>query len=99
GGLDPYNPTPDVILQKGHKDATLTYGPGKYFGNLVLNDVNKIQKLITDNGYSYVIFAPQYYNNHVSYKIFLSMEAHLLEPKTMAIVPTGDDANPSPPKP
>ncbi|MEO6404434.1 MAG: hypothetical protein ABIY51_05680, partial [Ferruginibacter sp.] len=26
GGLDPYNPTPDVILKKGHKDATLTYG-------------------------------------------------------------------------
>ncbi|MEO7266351.1 MAG: hypothetical protein ABIW38_15650 [Ferruginibacter sp.] len=98
GGPTPFNATPDVKLIKGKKDATLSYGPGTYFGNLVLLDVNKLQKLIQDSAYNFVIFAPKKLSSHVYYKVYLSKEAHTLDYKTMAIVPSGDDANPSPPK-
>ena len=98
GGVDPFSTSPDIRLLKGYADAVLTYGPGTYFGNLVLKNINQLIKKIDDNQASYVLFAPQKTNNHVSYKIFLSKEPHMITPKTMALIPTGDEANPSPPK-
>ena len=66
--------------------------------NLVLRDVTKLQKLISDSAYNFVIFAPKKLSDHVYYEVYLSKEAHTLDFKTMAIVPSGDNANPSPPK-
>lgn len=98
GGGSPFNATPDVRMLKGKKDATLSYGAGTYFGNLVLKNVTALQKKIVDNAATHVIFAPSKLNNHVYYKVFLSKEPHMMVPKTLALIPTGDEANPSPPK-
>lgn len=98
GGANPFNPTPDVRLLKGHADAVLTYGPGTYFGNLVLKNVNQLITKIDANQATQVIFAPYKIGDHVYYKIFLSKEPHMKTPKEFALISTGDIANPSPPK-
>jgi hypothetical protein len=98
GGADPFNTDPDIKLLKGHPDAVLTYGPGTYFGNLVLKNVNQLINKINNNQATHVIFAPKKLGDHVYYDIFLSKEPHLLSPKPFALIPTGDVANPSPPK-
>lgn len=88
---------PDIKLLNGTPSG-LSYGPGTYFGNLVLDDIKKIKKLIKKNSANYVLFAPKKIDDHISYEIFLSKE----DPKNLAPlfgrIPTNMDANPSPPK-
>lgn len=98
GGANPFNTAPDVRFLKGKPDGLLTYGPGTYFGNLVIKDVGKIQKIIRDSLATHVLFAPYKSGNHVYYKIFVSKDPHMMVPKTYALIPANNDANPSPPK-
>ncbi len=98
GGTNPFNTAPDIRLLKGKADAVLTYGPGTYFCNLVLKNVNQLINKINTNQATHVLFAPQKTGDHVYYKIFLSKEPHMITPKIFALIPTGDEANPSPPK-
>lgn len=98
GSNDSFNILPDVRFIKGNTDATLTYGPGTYFGNIGLRNIDKIQKKINDISATHVIFVPAKFQDHVYYKVFLSKEPHTLARKTLALIPAGDNTNPSPPK-
>ena len=98
GGADPYNTPPDVQFIKGNADTALTYGPGTYFGNLVLDRVNIIRNKLISGNYSHIIFAPKKIGNHVYYKIYFSDEPHVNPIGIMALYPALEDANPSPPK-
>jgi hypothetical protein len=99
GGTTQFNTPPDVVFYKGHPDSVLTFGPGTYFGNLSLDKVNQLQKLILDSAASYVVFAPKKLGNHVYYKVYVTKESPVaLAARTAALIASGDDANPSPPK-
>ena len=92
-----FNTPPDVRFIKGNPTA-IPYGPGTYFGNLVLKNVNQLRTRINTNGATEVIFVPYKSGDHVSYRIFLR-EPDSLKVGILSINPTGDEANPSPPKP
>ena len=98
GSNDSFNILPDVRFIKGNTDAVLTYGPGTYFGNIGLRNIDKIQKKINDSSATHVIFVPAKFQEHVYYKVFLSKEPHTLARKTLALIPVDDNTNPSPPK-
>lgn len=98
GGSNQFNTNPDVRLTKGRPDQVLTYGPGTYFGNLVLTDVNQLINKINSSNAVEVIFAPQKLGSHVYYKIYLSTEPHMVTPKIMPLIDPNAEANPSPPK-
>lgn len=98
GGSSQFNTDPDVRLLKG-RPSGLSYGPGTYFGNVNMKDVNKITHwLDTAKQAKYVVFAPQLSGGHVSYKIYISNENPMALVKIFTVVPTGEEANPSPPK-
>jgi hypothetical protein len=96
-GGDEYDDPPNIKLLKG-KAGPYSYGPGTYFGNLVLTDINKIKKQLGAGGASYVLFAPEKDGQHVRYKVFGSREDPTLADKILALIPTSGEANPSPPK-
>lgn len=97
GGTIQYNTPPDVRLIKGNPSG-LTYGLGTYFGNVNLGKVNKIITDINSNNATHVLFAPQKIGSHVGYKIFLSKDDPFTLAHLFAIIPTGEEANPSPPR-
>ena len=70
-GNDSFNILPDVRFIKGNTDAALTYGPGTYFGNIGLTNIDKIQKKIIDSSAIHVIFIPAKFQEHVYIKYFL----------------------------
>jgi len=94
-----FSPNPDIKLEKGHA-SPLSYGPDIYFGNMILhnNDIKEIKKRLKDNNAQYVLFAPQITDEHIWYKIFLSNDPPSIMVKGFAVIATGIDANPSPPK-
>ncbi len=98
-GLIPgsYNTPPDIKLVKG-RASTITFGTDTYFGNVLLKDVSDIQKKLKTNNAKYVLFAPEKNGAYISYKIFLTNDTPPALIKTFAIINTGSEANPSPPK-
>lgn len=99
GGLVPggYNTPPDIKLLKG-RASTINYGADTYFGNVLLKDVSDIQKKLKTYKAKYVLFAPEKNGAYISYKIFLTNDTPPALIKTFAIINTGSEANPSPPK-
>jgi hypothetical protein len=96
-GRDFYD-KPIIRLLKG-PPSKWDYGPGTYFGNLVLTkkDVKLIRKALRKGGKS-VAFLPKKEGEHVRYEIGISSDAPPLAEKIDAIVATNAIANPSPPK-
>ena len=94
-----FNTPPSIKLSKGRK-SDLKYGPGSYFGDLVLKDINKIQKALKDNKSKYVLFAPKMDGLHIKYDIFVSTDNPAVSFKDFLFAPTPTDAiaNPSPPR-
>lgn len=92
-----FDSIPDIRLIKG-KASNLTYGPGTYFGNVILNDVKEIKKLLKKENAQYVLFAPQKIGEHISYEIFLSKEDPNNLKTLFAPIDTKLYANPSPPR-
>jgi hypothetical protein len=94
----------ELKLSNGNPVDTIDYGPGSYFGNVVLN--RHVVKDISDQlrgtgGYIYVGFAPlkDPVRNHIKYRIFLST----VEPINKLIKENVKElaesfANPSPPR-
>ena len=93
-----YDSIPDIRLKKG-KPSELTYGPGTYFGNIILDGaIASIKKSLKKNHSQYVLFAPKKIGEHISYEILISKEDPNAFVKIFAAMPTGITANPSPPK-
>lgn len=92
-----FDSIPDIALIKGHP-SKLDYGPGTYFGNVILNDAKEIKKLLKKTKTKYVLFAPEKIGEHISYNIFLSNDDPALIKTFFAPIPTNISANPSPPK-
>ena len=94
-----FTTSPDIKLIKGHA-STLNYGNDMYFGNVILKKghLALIKNKLDQQKAKFVLFAPQIINgSHIGYKIFLSKEDPGLV-KEYIRIPTGVDANPSPPK-
>jgi hypothetical protein len=87
----------DIRLFKG-KASSYTYGPGTYFGDVVLKDVLAVQRVLRDSAAHYVLFAPEKDGEHIKYKIFVSREEPMSLSKIEAAIATTFIANPSPPK-
>jgi hypothetical protein len=100
GGLGrDFDDPPNIRLLKGLPSG-YSYGPGTYFGDLVLSqaDVISIKKVLSDSSGTHVLFAPFLTGNHIHYRIFVSRENPLIPDKQQAAIPTNTVANPSPPK-
>lgn len=92
---------PNIILLKSTQ-STLKFGPGNFFGNLVLrpNQLTTIQNLLRSTNSKSVLFAPQPpsdNNNQITYAVILSDKT---TPKQFStnVVTTGVTLNPSPPR-
>jgi hypothetical protein len=102
GGPNQFNTPPDYILTNTGQHNGSMYGPNMYFGNVVLRqqDVAAINQLINaapPGTYTKVLFVPKMVNtNHIGYDIFLGNNND--EVSIMTVVPTGEEANPSPPR-
>lgn len=92
-----YNGVPDIKLLKG-RAGPLSYGPGSYFGNVILKDVKDIKKLLDKEHAKYILFAPQKIDGHIWYKIFLGNDDPTALLKMFNLIATTYEANPSPPK-
>lgn len=95
-----FNPKPSLELENG-STSSLSYGPGTYFGNVVLQQNQRvaIEKKLAGLNANYVVFVPQQIeSNNIGYKIYVSSTKPLMAMGVMALDPTGEDANPSPPK-
>jgi hypothetical protein len=94
-----FDSLPDIKLIKGNP-SHIDYGPGIYFGNVILKDVNKIQRALKTHNAQLVIFAPKMVDtNHIGYDIFLGKnDPTLSKISILAIINIDLDANPSPPK-
>jgi len=98
----PFDPDPDLELQRNLPVAGVTYSVGTYFGNLVIStaDVNKIQNDIK-NKYRYIFFTPDNdIPNHIRYKITYGNTLPTTMQEAQGLVAPAVDtyANPSPPK-
>jgi hypothetical protein len=92
-----YYTNPDIKLLKGITSG-ISYGPQVYFGNIILHK-NAVKKIV--NGfktYTYVVFVPQNNGGFITYKIFVTNDDPTQSIKALVLDPTGEDANPSPPK-
>lgn len=94
-------PSPNIILLKGNP-SSIKYGPGDYFGNLILRpaQINNIKSLINSTKSNSVLFAPSNpaLNNHqITYTIFLSGSKNKND-VSFNLVPTNEGLNPSPPR-
>jgi hypothetical protein len=94
-------PSPNIILLKGNP-SSIKYGPGDYFGNLILRPAQlaHIKSLINSTNSSSVLFAPANpaLNNHqITYTVFLS-GSKSKEDISVNLVPTNEGLNPSPPR-
>ena len=100
-GANGFDPPPNIKLVHG-RSSGIKFGPGNYFGDLVLkgDEVKKIKKDITDNKSKYVLFAPQMSGSHIQYEIFITSDnpGSLVKEFLVAPKPTGFIANPSPPR-
>jgi hypothetical protein len=92
---------PNIKLTTG-RPSSLNYGPGSYFGDLVLKnaEINKIQKALKDNKSQFVLFAPKMDGVHIKYEIFVGKDDPGFANKDFLFAPkpTGLIANPSPPR-
>ena len=98
----PFDPDPNIELQRNLPVSGVTYSIGTYFGNLVIStgDVNKIQGDIK-NKYKYILFTPDNdIPNHIKYKItYTNTLPTTLQEAQGAVAPAVDIyANPSPPR-
>jgi hypothetical protein len=91
-------PSPTIVLSIDNP-SSIKYGPGNYFGNLILRpgQLNIIQGLLSSTHSKSVLFAPFIDNNQITYKIYLS-DKKTAKNISVNIVPTGQDLNPSPPR-
>ena len=94
---------PDLSLARGNPDINLNYGPGSYFGNVVLEKqaVMDIQtELESGKGFEYVGFSPKKDTlTHIKYAIFLSKKEPIQKLVPGDIMQLANTyANPSPPR-
>lgn len=85
------------------RKGNITYGPGTYFGNIVLHkrQFQKIKdKLLSNPTAQYVLFAPTVSGTDFFYKAYITKDnpATLESITILALIQTGAEANPSPPK-
>lgn len=100
GGSNPPG-MPDVILKESGK-STIKFGPGNYFGNLVLRPAQllKIQLLLRSTHSKSVLFAPvapATNFNQITYAIYVSDKTSA-NPFSTTLAATGELLNPSPPR-
>lgn len=95
-----FNKAPSIRLVNG-KASTITAGPGIYFNNIVLQQSQRvaIEKILKAKNANYVVFAPMLVDQYsIGYNVFVSSTPPTMAMGIMALDPTGEDANPSPPK-
>lgn len=97
GLFNKFDSLPNIQLAQG-RASTVTYGNGTYFRNVVLSDINEIKRLLKTKKAKYVLFAPQKSGNIINYKIYLSNDDPKALVKSFAVIPTGIETNPTPPK-
>lgn len=93
--------TPNIILLKSTQ-STIKFGPGNFFGNLVLRagQLRAIQLLLRSTHSKSVLFAPLSpadNNNQITYSIILSDKTSA-DRYSKNVVATGVSLNPSPPR-
>ena len=79
-------------------EANNTYFTDTYFGNLILSDVDKIQRRLKDLGGKFVLFVPVKLGNNIKYEIRISTESPYQQLSPDKYATTSFSANPSPPK-
>jgi hypothetical protein len=91
-------PSPNIVLAIDNP-SSIQYGPGNYFGNLILrpNQLTQIQRLLDSTHSKSVLFAPFVDNNQITYRIYLS-DKTTAKKFSVNVLPTGQDLNPSPPR-
>lgn len=95
-----YDSTPALTLSQGNVASGVNFGSGTYFGNVLLTDINKIQKSLKKEPLApYVLFAPSISSGHITYKILFGQELQSINntKKSFAVTDPGFDANPTPP--
>ena len=92
-----FDSMPDIRLFKG-RPSDLLYGPGTYFGNVVMREAKQIKKLLKSEKAQYVLFAPQKLGEHIQYVVFLSKEDPTALKTLLKVIATNIIVNPSPPK-
>ena len=92
------NASPTMKLKNGSSSG-INYGPGFYFGNVVLhaNGFNKIKDALNANPkLNFVIFSPKIVNSyHIGYDIYVQETSGFTNSGGLLAV---TDVNPSPPK-
>ena len=90
-------PAPNIVLTKGDP-SPVKYGPGDYFGNLVLRpkQLDSIQLKLKLIGSKSVLFVPVINDHQITYKIFLSGPGK--SDISINVIPTDEELNPSPPR-
>jgi hypothetical protein len=100
GVEDTFDLAPDIQLKKGILTDTL-YGPGTYFGNVVLQkkDIKRIIYVLDSTKFTKVIFYPEISHLHIGYKVYVGNNQYEKDVSSaVAVKPTNVVANPSPPK-
>jgi hypothetical protein len=93
-----YDANPAIKLSNGAA-TTEPYGPDTYFGNIIL--MEKSVKNIKDNfcnTYANIVFVPKRVGATIVYTIYATNDDPTKSIKALTLDPTGDEANPSPPK-
>lgn len=92
-----YQNDPNIKLIKGQSTG-IKYGPIVNFGNIILQrrSLRNIQDNFTT--YKYVVFVPSIADGFITYKIFVTNDDPSIMEKVLMMIPTNDDANPSPPR-
>ena len=98
-----YDSTPAITLSQGKAAPGVNFGSGTYFGNVLIKDINKIQKALKDSLVApFVLFAPSINKRGlITYKILFGQElqTHISTntKKSFIVTDPGFDANPTPP--
>ena len=96
GNCKKFNPYPNIKLIK-YGSTSIEYGPELTLGNLVLfkEEIKTIKEKLET--YKYVVFIPLLNKGNIDYSIYVTNDPPE-KSKVLALVPTGIEANPSPPK-
>lgn len=95
----PFDSLPNMKLKYFNRSLLDSYGPGTYFGNVVLraNETGKIKQALTQ-AMNFVLFAPKLLGNNIKYEILVTDKLRDAKAAILVVSATGAVANPSPPK-
>ncbi|MGB3008333.1 MAG: hypothetical protein WBC06_17590 [Chitinophagaceae bacterium] len=92
-----FSTNPDIKLKNGQASG-ISYGPEVFFGSIILH--RKSIKYLQNNFNQYrnFVFVPENNAGFITYKIFVTNDDPSQLALILALDPTGEEANPSPPK-